>query len=203
MNLLPVFLFAISANIDNFTVGIAYGIKKIQIGLISNLLIAFISAVGTFLSMRIGLTLSEFMSVSFANKIGSFVLILIGIWAVMGCFVNRLEKREKRRASHSNCKRLLDEPELCDKDGSKTIDVKESAALALALTLNNLGLGIGASIAGLSIYITVLFTFIFSILTIVLGYSLGKTYLSKLLGKYAPLISGIVIVVLGVYEYFH
>lgn len=203
MDLLSVFLFAISANIDNFTVGIAYGIKKIQIAFISNLLIAFISAVGTFLSMRIGRTLSEFMSVSFANRIGSLVLILIGIWAVMDCFVNQLKKHEKRRVSHSNCKRLLDEPELLDKDDSKTLDVKESAALAFALTINNLGLGVGASITGLSIYITVLFTFVISIFSLVLGSVLGKTYLSKLLGKYAPLISGIVIVVLGIYEYFH
>lgn len=203
MDLLSVFLFAISSNIDSFTVGIAYGIKKIQISFLSNVLIAFIGAVGTFLSMRIGLTLSDFLSVSFANKIGSFVLIFIGIWAVMGCFVNRLKKHKKSCVSHSNCKRVLDEPELLDKDDSKTLDVRESSALAFALTINNLGLGLGASITGLNIYITVLFTFVFSFISISLGSLLGKTYLSKLLGESAPLVSGIVIVVLGIYEYFY
>lgn len=203
MYLLSVFLFAISANIDNFTVGIAYGIKKIQIGLFNNFLIALISAVGTFLSMHVGLTLSKFMSVSTANSIGSSVLILIGIWAVKDSVVNQLKKHKKGRVSHTNCKRILDEPELADRDNSKTLDVKESAALAFALTINNLGLGIGASITGFNIYITVLFTFIFSILSITLGSMLGKTYMSKLFGKFAPLISGIIIVALGVYEFFY
>lgn len=202
MYLLSAFLFAISANIDNFTVGIAYGIKKIQIGLFNNFLIALISAAGTFLSMHVGLTLSKFMSVSAANSIGSFVIILIGIWAVKDS-VNQLKKHKKSRVSHTNCKRILDEPELADRDNSKTLDVKESAALAFALTLNNLGLGIGASITGFNIYITVLFTFIFSILSITSGSMLGKTYMSKLFGKFAPLISGIIIVALGVYEFFY
>lgn len=202
MDLLSVFLFAISANIDNFTVGIAYGIKKIQVRFASNLLIAFISAAGTFLSMSAGLTLSKFMSVSFANSIGSFALVLIGIWSVKDWFVNHLKKQEKRCVSRSHCNRLLEEPELVDKDGSKTLDAKESAALAFALTINNLGLGIGASITGLSVYITVLFTFVFSILSILSGSGLGKTYLSKLLGDFAPLISGILIIALGAYEYF-
>lgn len=203
MYLLSVFLFAISANIDNFTVGIAYGIKKIQIDLFNNFLIALISSAGTFLSMRVGLTLSEFMSVSVANSIGSVVLILIGIWAVKDSVANQLKKHKKKHVSHANCKRILDEPELVDRDGSKTLDVKESAALAFALTINNLGLGIGASITGFNIYITVLFTFIFSILSIASGSMLGKTYMSKLFGKFAPLISGIIIVILGVYEYFY
>lgn len=203
MNLLSVFLFAISANIDSFAVGIAYGIKKIEIRFLSNVLIALIGAVGTYLSMRIGLTLSEFLSVSFANAIGCSVLILMGIWAVMGYFVNRSKKHKKSCASHSNCKRVLDEPELLDKDDSKTLDVKESSALAFALLVNNLGLGLGASITGLNIYITVLFTFVFSIFSMILGSLLGKTYLSKLLGESAPLVSGIVIVFLGIYEYFY
>ncbi|ORX22526.1 sporulation membrane protein YtaF, partial [Thermoanaerobacterium sp. PSU-2] len=55
MHVISSLLFSISANIDNFTVAIAYGIKKIRIGILSNLLIALVSGIGTFLSMFIGL----------------------------------------------------------------------------------------------------------------------------------------------------
>ncbi|WP_242846022.1 manganese efflux pump [Clostridium novyi] len=96
----------------------------------------------------------------------------------------------------------MDNPEQADVDNSGSIDLKESLALALALTINNFGLGLGASIAGLNIVLTVLFTFLSSVLTIKLGEVTGKKYLSKVFGKYASLISSIIIIIIGLYELF-
>jgi len=42
--------FSLSSNLDNMVIGIAYGINKVRIGIISNLIIAFITSTGTFLS---------------------------------------------------------------------------------------------------------------------------------------------------------
>jgi putative sporulation protein YtaF len=201
MHILSSFVFALSANIDNFTVGIAYGIKKFQIDLKSNVLIAAITGIGTFVSMTIGYIISKFLSAKVSNILGAAILIGIGIWLIIDYFLKKGNCRNIDK-SKINCIEILDNPEKADEDNSGFIDIKESITLAFALTINNFGLGIGASISGLNIFLTTFLTFIFSILTIILGYFLGKSYFSKLLGKYASLFSGIIIVLLGLYEIF-
>ncbi|MFY9377782.1 MAG: sporulation membrane protein YtaF, partial [Peptococcia bacterium] len=69
MNILSSLLFAVSANADNFVVGLSYGIKKIKIGVVSNLLISFISVSGTALSML----LSRFIVGPIPENISSFL----------------------------------------------------------------------------------------------------------------------------------
>ena len=53
---------------------------------------------------------------------------------------------------------------------------------------------------GILFFWVILFTFIFSLITITIGYILGNSYLSKMFGKYASLVSGIIVIALGLYE---
>ena len=205
LDILAIILFALSANLDSFTVGLSYGIKKINITPLINILIGFITSLGTFIAMSIGLAISKFLSIKTANIIGSVMLIGIGVWLTIDFFkkpnndknINITYDNETLTASQ-----ILDNPEQADVDNSGSIDLKESLALALALTINNFGLGLGASIAGLNIVLTVLFTFLSSVITIKLGEITGKKYLSKVFGKYASLISSIIIIIIGLYELF-
>ena len=203
MQLLSPILFVISANIDNFAVGIAYGIKKIKIGILSSLIIAVISAVGTFLSMSFGLFLTNFLPSSVCSILGSLILIAIGLWIIGDDFIKKHRKtihNTYNKNDFMQCIELLDHPEKADTDQSGNIDVKESVTLAFALAINNVGLGIGASIAGLSILFNTIFTFVFSLAAVVLGCRLGNGCFSKVLGKYATLVSGLIIIGLGIYE---
>ena len=162
MQFLPILLFAISANIDNLTVGTAYGIKNIKIGAFSNLIIAVISVAGTILSMSLGLVLSHFIPPFIAGIIGSVILIVIGLWFIKGYIFKNcgLHKTTPKEAGGLNrYTEILDEPEKADSDSSGDIDIRETIILALALTINNFGLGIGASIAGFNITITAVCTF--------------------------------------------
>jgi putative sporulation protein YtaF len=171
VHLIFALLFAFSANIDNFTVGIAYGIKKIRIGLLSNLLIALVTATGTFVSMAAGLAVSRILTPTIANAVGSIILIMIGFWIIKDFFMKKKRpEMQKQKETHlTSCGQILSEPEKADSDHSGSIDLKESLILACALTINNFGLGIGASITGLNIYATVICTFLFSIISIALG----------------------------------
>lgn len=191
MNILSSFLFAISANTDNFVVGLSYGIKKIKINLVSNILISLITLTGTVLSMSFSKMIVILIPTNLSNIIGSTMLILIGAWTIIKPLFKNI---------HSDS--ILENPEKADKDKSSNIDAKESVTLALALTLNNIGLGIGASITGLNILITSIFTFVFSLLMIIAGYFLGSYYLSKKFTKKATLISGLIIISLGIFEIF-
>ncbi len=188
MNILSSFLFAISANTDNFAVGLSYGMKKIRIGFVSSFLISLISLAGTIISMsfsKIAFNLSPRIP---SNIIGSIILILIGGWTIVDSLI----------CKHSDC--ILKNPEKADKDNSLNIDAKESVVLALALTLNNVGLGIGAGIAGLNIVQTSFLTFIFSLLMIMGGCYLGSKLFSKVLSQKASLVSGLLMILLGIFE---
>lgn len=204
MHILASIVFAFIANIDNFTVGIAYGIKRIKIDIYSNLMIALITGIGTFFSMSIGLIISKNIGVFSSSIIGGVILVSIGIYFIWDSIPkkNNRVKDTSTEEDYNNYFQLLESPEKADVDKSGHIDIKEAITLALALSLNNLGLGIGASISGLNIFIITIFTFIFSIITIYIGYILGDSYLSKILGKYATMVSGIVIIILGIYEIF-
>lgn len=190
MNILSSLLFAISANADNFVVALSYGINKIRIGLSSNLLISLITLTGTVLSMSLIKIISSPVPENIANLIGSAMLILIGVWTIVKPLLKKIDSDG-----------IIDNPEKADKDNSSTIDAKESITLGLALTLNNVGLGIGASITGLNIVLTSLLTFGLSLLMIVVGYFVGSYYLSKVFSKRATIVSGLVIIVLGVNVY--
>src|SRR5699024_2669375 len=175
----------------NFVVGLSYGIKKIEIGFISNLIISIITMVGTIISMSLSKILVNLIPNNVANLIGGIILILIGSWTVIKPLLKNVQSVG-----------ILDNPEQVDKDNSSHIDSKEALILALALSINNIGLGIGASITGLSIVLTSVFTFIFSLIMLVLGYFFGSYYLSNLFSKRATIISGLIIIALGVFEIF-
>lgn len=211
MHIVSVLLFVISASLDNLIVGIAYGIKKLKIPLSSNLIIAFISCIGTFISMLLGKFLGNFMSYRNSNIIGSSILIFIGLYFIIKSYKRdngniSLEKKllsNESKAEYSNqYEEILIKPEKADKDNSGNIDFKEALTLGLALALNNIGLGIGASITGLSISLTCSLTLIFSLTAIPLGFIIGKKFLSSILENKAEIISGIIIILLGVYELF-
>lgn len=206
--MLSALLFSVCANIDNLTVGTAYGIKKVKITFFSNLVIAAVSCIGTFFSMSFGKLICYFVPQIISNILGSLILILLGVWCIISPLFNRNKpsnintKNDNINDQHSivNYEEIFKNPERVDSDNSGNIDVKESFTLALALTINNLALGIGISITGLNIPLCIVLTFTVSILFIFVGQFLGKNCLSNFLGRYANLVSGIIIIALGIYN---
>ena len=63
MHILSVILFALSANIDCLVIGLSYSLKKTIIDINSNLLIAFMSTIGTYFSMMLGSLLKRLLSI--------------------------------------------------------------------------------------------------------------------------------------------
>ncbi|MBC8060769.1 MAG: sporulation membrane protein YtaF [Clostridiaceae bacterium] len=205
MHILSALVFALVVSIDNFTVGIAYGSKKIKIKPSSNLLIGLFSSLGTFLSMVLGLGIIQVISAKTANLVGCVVLLTLGIYFLIDFFKKKLKIQSFKlriKQDFSVCKALLNYPEIADVDKSGSLELRESIMLAFALTLNNFGLGIGVGITGINIFQATLLTFIISIVSILIGYTVGEKFLSKFLGDYASLFSGCLIIILSIYEIF-
>jgi putative Mn2+ efflux pump MntP len=104
--------------------------------------------------------------------------------------------------THLSYETYLEHPEHADKDCSGHIDVKEAIALAVGLAINNLASGVGAGISGLSIALTAALTLIFSVASVVGGYFLGERLNVRMTGIWAGIISGLMVIGVGLYEYF-
>ncbi len=236
-HLLSSLLLALASNVDNFAVGIAYGMKRLRISLLSNLLIALVSGIGTLLSMSVGDVISSYLPSPVANGLGSAVLVAIGLWGIWETM--KIEKKRKRKATllsrekslarvaagnyqfatdgHTNpsvqgasvlpglqdfaYEGFVDRPEKADTDRSGHIGPKEAIALSFGLAINNLGSGVGAGISDLSVPLTMSLTFIVSVLAIAIGFGLGKRFSAKMTGLWPGMVSGLLIIVLGLYEY--
>ncbi len=211
---LTVFLLAISCNLDNVGVGIAYGARGIGIPLASNFLIALITAAGTGLCIVFGRQIFQFLPAEVGVLLGAVLLIGMGVWVI------RQEVGERRRqgqevhevkptgpatepAQKSWLQRLiliLQHPVLADRDSSGHIDLRESVLLSLALMLNNVPNGVGAGLLGLSTLLTTLMVGVLSILTFWLGIGLGRSLGVRWLGRHAGTLSGVLLIVLGLVE---
>jgi putative sporulation protein YtaF len=201
--ILSALLFSLSSNLDNVVVGIAYGIKKIRIGIFANLIIAFITSTGTFLSMSVGAYISKFLPHSVANSLGAGVIIILGVYFVTQSIIKLINNTKSKELALKNITDMIEYAEKSDLDNSGNINIKEALLVAFGLTFNNLGTGVAASITGVSIQFTVISTFILSIFTIISGEAVGKQVLGKFFGKYAPLFSGILLIMLGIIEFLN
>ncbi len=91
-HLLSSLLLSTASNVDNFAVAIAYGVKKLKIDIFSNLLISFVSAIGTVLSLSVGAVIGRYLPPAVANLLGSGVLVAIGILGIW----DTLEREKKK-----------------------------------------------------------------------------------------------------------
>ena len=202
MIFLSILLFVVAASLDILVVSLAYGLKDIKINFSSTLVIASISALGTFISMILGKFLVDLIPVKLGDIIGGLVLLALGFYSIYSYFKEKKILTSHNSENNSSPTFILENPEVADKDKSGNIDFKESLALSLALALNNFGLGIGASISGLNIAFTTISTFIISLIFISLGFYLSKTIKSKNISKNSNLIAGIIIVILSLFIIF-
>lgn len=106
MHLISILLIAIAANVDNLAVAIAYGIKRLRIRLLTNLFIALVSGVSTYLSISVGEDISGYLSVQAGNLLGSLVLLGIGVWGIWTS-VKQERKRTRKRAKLQQTNRML------------------------------------------------------------------------------------------------
>ncbi|HFE9681678.1 TPA: sporulation membrane protein YtaF [Clostridium perfringens] len=202
VSFLSILLFVVAASLDILVVSLAYGLKDIKINFSSTLVIASISALGTFISMILGKFLVDLIPVKLGDIIGGLVLLLLGFYSIYSYFKEKKILTSHNSENNSSPTFILENPEVADKDKSGNIDFKESLALSLALALNNFGLGIGASISGLNIAFTTISTFIISLIFISLGFYLSKTIKSKNISKNSNLIAGIIIIILSLFIIF-
>ena len=123
-------IFSMSSNLDNFVIGIAFGIKKIKIGFLPNLLIALITVAGTVASMYAGKIAASFLPRGLTDLLGASIIILLGLYFVLQSFSNLLNRKKRIRSiALKDADSMIDYAQDSDKDVSGSIDIRESAAV--------------------------------------------------------------------------
>ena len=166
---LSALLYSLSSNLDNLVIGIAYGVKKIKIGITPNLIIATVTSIGTLISMSVGKFISGFLPTSLTNMLGAVIIMLLGLYFLIQSILKLIPKSYSNSLALKNVDEIMDYAEKSDSDNSGTLNIKEAFVVSLGLMLNNLGTGLAASITGVNVSITVICTFILSIALLMLG----------------------------------
>ncbi len=195
MQMIPSLLFGVAASLDALLVGITYGIRQIHIPFRQNLFISLITLLGTCLSIVLGKSLTPLFPDPLGQFAGSSILILFGIYYLIKFMM--VSYKRYLLSKHSKDSHICEKTE---DSASLMLTLSESCTLALALSLNNMGIGFSASMAGLSPISAAIVTLFCSCFFLWMGNRLGCCPLLQLSKQAADLISGLLLIILGICE---
>lgn len=198
-NLWIIIMIGLAANLDNAGVGIAYGVRNIRIPWYSNLTISFISFLATLVSGLFGNWISIHIPSWISHLIGTVVIIAVGIWVLLQPLANQIRARH---ADSGNFTHLISNPEKADKDRSQSISLTESILLGTALAMNALAGGFNAGITSLNIWCTSLMVGVISYVLLWACTALGAKYIAERFGNVATVISGLLLILIGINQMF-
>lgn len=210
MHVISALFVGLAANLDNFGVGVSYGVQKIRIPFLSNFFIAILSGIVTLIAVFAGHFLSHYISV--ANILGACLIILIGVWVA----VHKTKLEHNLPAAIpvmktysisikplSTIVKITKNPSLADIDANGFISTKEAIALGLTLALNCIATGIGAGLTGLAPLPLAVSVCLFSMFSISSGYWTGWKTTSNHFEHYSQTLSGAMLILIGIYELFN
>ncbi|WP_158291405.1 sporulation membrane protein YtaF [Desulfosporosinus sp. Sb-LF] len=207
MHIVSALFLGLAANLDNLGVGISYGVKKIRVPFLSNFFIALLSGVVVAISVLTGHLLSRYIAV--AGEIGALIIVAIGFWVIAhktstsDCLPAAIPvmKTYSVPIKALNCVvQITKEPSVADFDANGFISTKEAMVLGLTLSFNCIATGVGAGLTGMDPLSSGISVFIFSMISISVGYLIGWKTASDRFEQFAQVISGVVLIIIGIYE---
>jgi putative sporulation protein YtaF len=160
---------SIAVSLDSFGVGVSYGMRRIRVPFLSLLIIMLCTGVMVLISMTIGNALSSLISPTFAEIIGSLILVFIGSFSLYNVLrtkkndeaeENPIRYEPKEKEWKIEIRKLglfitiLKKPQQADLDNSGIISGKEALLLGFSLALDAFGAGLGAAMLGYSPVLT-------------------------------------------------
>ncbi|MCD9021400.1 manganese efflux pump [Cohnella silvisoli] len=193
MHWFSILAIGIASNVDNLGIGLAFGARSTRVTIMSNLVIALLSMIATYIAMSAGILISRILPPDRSNLIGGIIIIMMGGWGILSSLRSR-EGQNSRRSARN--------PERADKDRNHVISWRESISLGLALALNCIATGFGAGASGVSPVYTALSVGIFSLITVGLGFRIGLKMANSWMGRYSEWFGSILLIAIGCYETF-
>ncbi|HBT49610.1 MAG: hypothetical protein XD49_1910 [Caldanaerobacter subterraneus] len=196
--------FAVSASIDNLSVGISYGIRKIHINIFSNTIIAVIAFLFSLSGILSGKWLNKILPGTLPVIVGALLLFIIGLRIILMALPRKGANSipSKDCTNPKSIKSILENPEIADLDKSGEIGVGEALLLGIALSANALPNSLGAGLLGFSPFAISFTTAIGSFISVWGGVKLGSKVAnikigSFTIGQFGTVISGIILLVIA------
>lgn len=205
MNIFSPLFLSLSSHLDTFRISSFCEIKKVSLHKTQILLISIITTFATFISMCIGELISKVLLKEILVPFGCALLIFIGIYFFVE-HVRLLKKSRNEDTSYyvennSKFNLLLKEGILSEFNNSKCLNLSDSTSLAIFLSKTNILLGLIAGILNINIPLSIFFSFIISILSILIGKFISKFSFYNWIIKNFYLCSGVLLIFLGLCEY--
>jgi putative sporulation protein YtaF len=198
-------LLVSSLCIDSFVASIAYGTSKIQIPLLSRIIINLVCTLTLGCSLFIGSIFKSFLPGNLPSILGFLLLMTIGIYRLF----EYIFKAYILKCSKSNSPltfKIFDfqfilqvyaDEIKADFDNSKCLNVKESFYLALALSLDSLAVGFSSSLCSINYIDVLILCFVIGMLLVSLGVFLGRKFAQKVHLELSWL-SGVLLILLAI-----
>ena len=199
MLVLAAVLFAITSNLDNLTAGLALGLRRVRVSLASNAVIAAVTMVGTAGAMMLGATLTRSVAATAASLLGGLALVAVGVWmTVTG--IRSAGPSGGLSGSSGTPGRVaawLDSRAASAGAGGERLGAGRAVVLAVALAANNVVQGVPAGAAGLPLLLVSGLAGLISMLFVGGGVRLASALALRLAGRFAPAVSGLLILAVG------
>jgi len=212
MTLLYVLLLGFAVSIDGFIAGISYGLKNINIPLISLSIVGITTTLCTGLAMVSAHILGALINTKIALLVGALLLTAMGLFSLFQEYCTT-----KVRAEPNNNEvlspnltfsigrlviNIMTKPETADVDHSQFISSLEAVLLGLALGIDNMiAIFAAALVSPLPPYTPISMGGI-QILVISSGIYTSNHFVSDQLKKKIPYLPGIILIVLGLIRLF-
>ncbi|MFE5078732.1 manganese efflux pump MntP [Streptomyces halstedii] len=179
-------LVGIGSNFDNSGVGIAYGTARIRFPHRINALVNLIGCLSSLLGAYAGETLSRIIPPPLGRWASCGLFVAMGLGYIYSVYM-----RPKKNGG-------VRKPPL------HRLGWQQGIVLGLGLSFTNVVSGFGATVADTTqLWALVLSITAWGYLAIWLGNILGMGIIARLLGTYSPLVAGLALIGVGVYQALH
>ncbi len=178
-------LLALGSSTDNFTVGLALGIKNKHVSMKFNLIISFANAIGAYVAALVGYLAMEVLSTNvevvsqYASLFAGLAFYYLAIREVSGN--SNDESQQVSMSARSNT-------------------FKEIIGVAIPMSLNNLASGIAGGAVGISPSSSFVMAFVCSYGMMDAGYRIAKFCSFQWIARYSNFITFFIFGLLGYYQ---
>jgi putative sporulation protein YtaF len=198
LHFLHIFIIALTNNLDNIGVRIAYTIRGIKISTVINIWISVITFVISYFAAYSGTVMSEYLGKKWSSLLTMILLSGIGSYMIYRQYLKRMCQGEFGQDNKKGICHILLKPENADLDNSKHIDLKEATLLGIALSINNVGGGVSAGMIGLNPLWVGLLSAMLSFLILWAGNYMAEFFIKWNLSNKATIAAGILLIAIGI-----
>jgi putative sporulation protein YtaF len=191
-------IIALSNNLDNIGVRIAYSIRGIKMSPAINSWIALITFMISFIAAYSGTVISGYLGKQRSSLLTMILLSGIGSYMIYRQYLKKMCQGEVGQDHKKGICHILLKPENADRDNSKHIDFQEATILGVALSINNIGGGVSAGMIGLSPFWVGFLSAVLSFVILWAGNYLAEFLIKWNLANKATIAAGILLIAIGI-----